>query len=395
MKRYFFTIILILSSFFLSLCGKKGPIYPPQIKIPNIVETFKAIQRGDIIVLTWRNPATYIDGSPITEIAGVLIKVMEEELKEGMTLADMSEKIFSEKARILKSIPAEEFSVYQTIKEDETVEYNYIHHFKLKDFEKKRLTLAIKIVDARGKYSDLSGFVYLEPKKAPLPPRGLSFEVYENKIELKWKHPEKTFVHSIASDLIICYCSYSSFLSIFTISLPGYGIDGYNIYRLTEGKELERRNSSSIKDIYFDDIQFTFGSRYIYFVRAAAAGISPLLESVDSDTIEVTPRDRFPPVPPKELSAVAGDSFITLIWESNQEKDLAGYKVWRKSQAETKYRLITPELVESNSYLDSQVKDNIRYEYVITACDISGNESEKSQPVSLVITGDSHEDLPL
>jgi len=177
--------------------------------------------------------------------------------------------------------------------------------------------------------------------------------------------------------------------------LPGYGIDGYNIYRLTDGKKPEQRNLSIIKDIHFDDIQFTFGSRYIYFVRAAAAGISPFLESVDSDTIEVTPRDTFPPGPPMELSAVAGDSFITLIWESNQEKDLAGYKVWRKNQGETKYQLITPELVESNSYMDSQVKDNIHYEYVITACDTSGNESEESQPVSLVITGDSHEDLPL
>ncbi len=395
MKRYFFTTILILSSFFLSLCGKKGPIYPPEIKIPNIVKAFKAIQRDDIIILTWRNPTTYIDGSPITEIAEVNFWIMEEVLEEGITLESVSKEFFSEKARILKSIPAEELSAYKTVEEDETVEYNYMHHFKIKDFEKKRLTLAVKIIDARGKYSDLSGFIYLEPKKAPMPPRGLSAEVYENKIELKWKHPEKTVVQSTASDLIICYCSYSSFLSIFTISLPGYGIEGYNIYRSVNGKKPEQRNSSIVKNIYYIDKQFTFGSRYLYFVRAAAAGISPFLESVDSDTIEVTPRDTFPPAPPKELSAVAGDSFITLIWESNQEKDLAGYKVWRKNQDETKYRLITPELVESASYVDSQVKGNIRYEYVITACDASGNESEQSQPVSLVITGDSHEDLPL
>jgi len=395
MKKYFFTTILILSSFFLSLCGKKGPIYPPEIKIPNIVETFKAIQRGDIIILTWGNPATYIDGSPITEIAEVQFWIMEEVLEEGITLGSVSKEVFSEKAKILKSIPAEEFSVYQTVKEDETVEYDYIHHFKLKEFEKKRLTLAAKIIDARGKYSDLSDFIYLEPKKAPLPPREISFEVYEDKIKLKWKPPEKTVVQSIGSDLIICYCSYSSFLSIFTISLPGNRIDGYNIYRLTEGKEPERRNSSIVKNIYFNDKPFTFGSRYIFFVRASAAEISPLLESVDSDTIEVIPRDTFPPVPPKKLSAVAGDSFITLIWESNQEKDLAGYKIWRKNQGETKYQLITPELEESNSYMDSQVKDNIRYEYVITACDTSGNESERSQSVSLVITGDLHEDLPL
>ena len=395
MKRYFFTTILILSSFFLSLCGKKGPIYPPEIKIPNIVKAFKAIQRGDIIILTWRNPTTYIDGSPITEIAEVNFWIMEEVLEEGVKLEPVSKEVFLEKARILKSIPAEEFSAYKTVKEDETVEYNYMHPFELKDFEKKRLTLAVKIIDTRGKYSDLSDFKYLELKKAPMPPRGLSAKVYKNKIELKWKPPEKTVVQSIASDLIICYCSYSSFLSIFTISLPGDRIEGYNIYRLVNGKKPEQRNSSIVKNIYYSDKQFTFGSRYLYFVRAAAAGISPFLESVDSDTIEVTPRDTFPPAPPKELSAVAGDSFITLIWESNQEKDLAGYKVWRKNQDETKYWLITPELVESASYVDSQVKGNIRYEYVITACDASGNESEQSQPVSLVITGDSHEDIPL
>ena len=219
MKRYFFTTILILSSFFLSLCGKKGPIYPPEIKIPNIVKAFKAIQRGDIIILTWRNPTTYIDGSPITEIAMINFWIMEEVLEEGITLESVSKEFFSEKARILKSIPAEEFSAYETIKDDETVEYNYMHDFELQDFEGKRLTLAVKIIDARGKYSVLSDLIYLEPKKAPLPPWGLSAKVYENKIELKWKHPEKTFVQSIASDLIICYCSYSSFLSLFTIEM--------------------------------------------------------------------------------------------------------------------------------------------------------------------------------
>ncbi len=396
MKRYFFTTILILSSFFLSFCGKKGPIYPPRINIPKKVKVFKTKQRGDIIILTWRNPTTYIDGSPITEIAKINFWIMEEVLEEGITLGEsVSKEVFSEKARILKSIPAEEFSAYETIKEDEAVEYNYKHDFEIQDFEGKRLTLAVKIIDARGKYSVLSDLIYLEPKKAPMPPWGLSAEVYENKIELKWKHPEKTVIQSISSDLIICYFSYSSFLSLFTISLPGYRIEGYNIYRLPDGKKPEKRNLSIIKDIHFDDTQFLFESRYSYFVRASAAGVSPFLESVDSDTIEVTPRDTFPPGPPMELSAVVGDSFITLIWESNQEKDLAGYKVWRKNQGETKYQLITPELIESNSYMDSQVKDNIHYEYVITACDISGNESEESQPVSLVITGDSHEDLPL
>ena len=51
--------------------------------------------------------------------------------------------------------------------------------------------------------------------------------------------------------------------------------------------------------------------------------------------------------------------------------------------------------IPSANHLGAFDADNIHYEYVITACDTSGNESEESQPVSLVITGDSHEDLPL
>jgi hypothetical protein len=76
MKRtliIFSSLILILS-----FCGKKGPIQPPVIKVPQKIENPEAKQRGDNILLRWANPTAYSDGSPLSEIKEIEIWLLEE-----------------------------------------------------------------------------------------------------------------------------------------------------------------------------------------------------------------------------------------------------------------------------------------------------------------------------
>ena len=141
--------------------------------------------------------------------------------------------------------------------------------------------------------------------------------------------------------------------------------------RFTEGK--------------YKDKKFQFGKMYRYFVRASATTSPPFLESEDSEIVEVLAKDIFPPDPPSGLVSVMTGDFISLSWDANQEKDLAGYRVWRREEQQGSYRLLTPELVRGNSYNDTAVKKNKRYHYVITALDESGNESLKSEIASEII----------
>jgi hypothetical protein len=160
---------------------------------------------------------------------------------------------------------------------------------------------------------------------------------------------------------------------------------GYNLFR-SSGKEPPFLvNPSLIKDIEYRDAGFSFGQTYRYFVRAVASEGPPLLESDDSEVVEVRALDAFPPASPSGLTAIAGTDYIALSWEAAGEADLAGYKVWRQEAGEAEFSLIASLGPAANSYTDSAVEKNKRYDYAITALDNAGNESQRSVSVPAVI----------
>lgn len=104
------------------------------------------------------------------------------------------------------------------------------------------------------------------------------------------------------------------------------------------------------------------------------------------------------PAAPTELAAEAGESSITLNWNSNTEPDLAGYFVYRSLTSGSGYvKLNTLPLVYP-IYADADVATGIPYYYRVTAIDTSANESGFSGEVSAMrrmpgdITGDNRVD---
>ena len=65
-----FVFILLL----LTACGKVGDPQPPFIRIPEPVKDVTVTQSGYTLVLTWTNPARYIDGSAATNLSRVQIR---------------------------------------------------------------------------------------------------------------------------------------------------------------------------------------------------------------------------------------------------------------------------------------------------------------------------------
>ena len=82
-----------------------------------------------------------------------------------------------------------------------------------------------------------------------------------------------------------------------------------------------------------------------------------------------TPKDTFPPVAPKSLQAIAGSGVISLIWDPNPERDLAGYIVLRGEAPGDTLQAITPQPVTTTSYRDESVRPGTRYVYAIVAVD--------------------------
>ena len=89
-----------------------------------------------------------------------------------------------------------------------------------------------------------------------------------------------------------------------------------------------------------------------------------------SDKTCVTLIDVFPPAAPEGLRAVGTDGAVGLIWQSNDEEDLAGYLVLRGVPPGETLLPLTPEPVPENTYRDTTAEPGVRYVYAVRAVDM-------------------------
>jgi len=109
------------------------------------------------------------------------------------------------------------------------------------------------------------------------------------------------------------------------------------------------------------------------------------VEGEDSAPIEVAAIDIFPPAIPNGLLAVASGEgqqpFIDLTWAPNTEPDFAGYNVYRR-QGTGDWVKINTEEVKLPSFRDTDVVRRNQYSYAVSAVDLRGNESSRSEETS-------------
>ncbi|MFM7050753.1 MAG: S8 family serine peptidase [Planctomycetota bacterium] len=92
--------------------------------------------------------------------------------------------------------------------------------------------------------------------------------------------------------------------------------------------------------------------------------------------------DTTPPAAPTTLSATVGNQQVALSWGASTEPDLAGYSVFRAAVSGGPYTELTTTLLTSRTYTDTGLANGTAYFYVITASDLSGNESVVSNEVA-------------
>jgi len=141
----------------------------------------------------------------------------------------------------------------------------------------------------------------------------------------------------------------------------------YNVYR---GEDLlQPVNPAPLKSASFEQTGVAFGQEQCYRVRSASSLDPAVIEGEASPPQCVRPRDQFAPAAPGGLAAVPTAGQISLIWDANTEKDLAGYLVLRGEGADGPLAAITPAPIKETSYRDITVKPGVRYVYVVVAVD--------------------------
>jgi hypothetical protein len=361
MKKFFPFLVLVLFLFSFPVCGKKGPILPPLPKLIQKIEYFEISQRGKKLILEWENPTAYIDGSPLSAISEVEIWLFEvvkqDTARENPTLEE-----FERTARLLGSITQEEFSKYQFRTEEGLIQFQYPYTMRQKDYLLEKMIFSLRVKAKKRRISGFSPLLTVKPRMLSLPPQAVKATVFQDRIEIDWASAEKNIDQSSPARFI-----------------------GFNVYR-AEGEEPPRRlNSQLVKGMKYSDEDFVIGGVYRYSIRASATESPPFMESDDSGIIEVRAEDTFPPAAPSGLVSIGTENFISLSWDENRDEDLDGYRVWRKMEGTEEFVLLTPQPIHENVFNDTKVERNRRYYYAVTALDVSGNESLKSEGVFEII----------
>jgi fibronectin type 3 domain-containing protein len=217
--------------------------------------------------------------------------------------------------------------------------------------------LALKTVNHRGVDAGFSNRAAVEIADLPEPPSDLQATLTEHAVELRWN---------------------PSAQSAFGGAAPA--VDEYEVYRSEAGATGPARLLAATTDPSYDDRTFTFGTRYIYAIRAAARSGSSVARTPESNRVEVAAVDTFPPAAPQSLRVIPVRGAAELAWSPNTEADLGGYNLYRSDGGD--FIRLNAELLGVPLYRDASRQPSVEYQYRVTAVDHSGNEGPPSQVVA-------------
>jgi hypothetical protein len=207
--------------------------------------------------------------------------------------------------------------------------------------------------------SEISNLVRLRLLDVSGPVRHMESKTTETAIELGWWPPAKTLD-----------------------GLEVKSLAGYRVYRSLTGKPGSFQLLGESREPRYLDGDFEFGRAYSYEVRTLFKEGGTIAESEGSQPYQVIPRDVFPPARVQGLTALYTAGAVELVWTANSEKDLAGYYVYRRENGE-QLKKLNKELLRTPLLRDVSVQPGHTYFYQVTAVDLSNNESQSGEEISV------------
>ena len=337
-------------------CGKRKPPLPPIERIPQRTELLSGAQRGNQVILSWPAPRRNAGEGSVQSIRRIDVYRVAEKPNAPLS---MTEEEFAARATVVGSVP------YSDVR-NAADNLSYTDTLELAGVP-ARLRYAVRFVNAAGQSAAFSNFLLIEPAaKVAEPPTNVRSELSETAITITWEAPKTNIDGSTPVNLL-----------------------GYNVYRATAAQpEVSQKpiNQELIATTKYQDRSFKFGQRYTYVVRTVSLGSEGKpVESLNSNSIEATPVDKYPPSAPGQISPAASLGRISLFWPANPEGDVAGYTIYRSTDPnlpKDRWTKLTPALYTRTTFTDENVEAGKTYYYYITATDTSGNVSPPSEVVS-------------
>ena len=392
-------------------CGKKGPPLPPLVKLPAAPADLAAARRGNTVELSFTVPGVNTDGTRPANVASTQLYA----ITAPQTVAPISDdnllkfgtKVGAVEVKAPRDPnltadpddPADEVDAPEGPGLDQgaiarlreplsrdmltPVEVPPDRHAPPAPAETQAdgpllgpspaVTLRTYVVfgtSTRGRKGPLSKRVTVPLVPPPPPPRGASITYDEKALTLTWPATTSATPAADAADPP---------LPSRVIGAPRPTIT-YNVYDATTGDVPVKLTATPLDVPTYTDARLVFGEQRCYTVVAAEAVAGSTIESEPPPPVCETPVDTFAPAVPKEVKAIPSEGAISLIWEPNREKDLAGYIVFRGVEPAEALQPITPEPIVEASFRDG-VQSGIAYVYAVRAVDRAGNTSAASARV--------------
>ena len=343
-----FFCILCITQF--SSCGKKGDPTAPVAAVPEEIKDLTAHPQERAIILIWSIPKENADGSQLLDLKGFKILRNEIDIKKGCLSCP---KRFS----LLYDIDYKNYMMNKP--QAEKIEYSD------KDLHFKNIyTYRIVSYNTSNQLSPRSNAQEVFWDIPSLPPNNLQAELKEKSVILTWEEPGALEDGSSLKGLV-----------------------GYNLYRRfpNETYSIDPVSSELITTLACRDKGIQMDKDYLYTLRAVRKVRETLIESGACKEVTINTTDRTPPDAPTGLFVLPVKTGIMLKWEENEESDLNGYNIYRKSGGKADFKKLNETPFSQSSYFDKSVKANEHYTYAVTAIDDFKpiNESERSKEVDI------------
>ena len=347
--------ILCLMAAALTGCGVPGAPQPPSSGIPKFVGDLKAVRKGETVTLSWTSPTETTDGELIRKPGKMLV----QRAVNGRNITELKFQTIAEVPLepTLKKERGEEATAKDTLNDS---------------LRSPNAEFAIYIVLAQGNNGRSNGL----PNRASIPlvqnasaPTNVTAQPVPTGIQIKW---DEAAPPANSTPLQTQYT--------------------YKIMRRLQGwneRVMVKQLAANSADKQFIDTGIEWEKSYQYWITPLTLWQSESrkgeIEGDDSAVVDVQAHDSFPPATPTGAQAVFSpvqpNPFIDLTWTPNTDSDLAGYNIYRRS-ANTPLAKINTELVKTPRYADPAIQPGYQYFYSVTAVDLRGNESPRSEETS-------------
>ena len=353
-------------------CAAPGAPQPPSLRLPQTVNNLTAVRKGNRVVLTWSPPAESTDRQPIhwpttTRLCRVLNQFPVNRCGDPVAQIKAGDLASSAPAARRPLVSYEDLLPAALIPQEVTTQ--------------NQATYAIEVVNQRGRSAGLSNQVRIPLVPTEPPPTALRATLDAQGPLLQWDNAS-TFAPAAGISCTLRIYRRQASAAIQPTSV--HHIQAKPEFALIFEQPCQSGPGEA------RDNSFEWEQEYDYkavAVTVIAAPEHPAIEveGDDSALAHLVTHDIFPPAVPSGLQAVYSSvgqkPFIDLSWAPDTEGDLAGYIVYRRTDASSAY-VVVSDVLKSPAWRDTDVHAGQKYFYTVAAVDVRGNQSAQSAPAS-------------